>query len=69
VAGLRIKLQAGWQIIGGKSHRPVTGRGNGEQNGEPGRTPKISAPLMRGLGEESGVKMTATSAGALIVSN
>src|SRR5882724_4863470 len=29
------------------------------KNGEPGRTPKISALLMRGLGEAGGVKMTA----------
>src|SRR5260370_18492215 len=38
------------------------------KNGEPGRTPKIAAPLMRGFGEAGGVKITAGSAGAAMAS-
>jgi len=38
------------------------------KNGEPGRTPKIVAPLMRGFGEAVGVKITAGSASAAVAS-
>ena len=45
------------KILRGKFHRAVAGRGMVNRNGDPGRTPKTFAPLMRGVAGAGGVRM------------